>query len=49
MDAITEHLREFNHQYLSTKADRRQLAKTVLGFLLTGLLIIATGVLLWAL
>jgi len=43
------YLQEFNQEYLNTPEDRRQFAKTILCFLLTGALIIATDVVLWML
>ncbi|MCX5888091.1 MAG: hypothetical protein NTY36_01400 [Deltaproteobacteria bacterium] len=46
MDYITEHLREFNREYLSTPADRRQLGETLINGALTVLVIIAAGVVL---
>ena len=46
---LSLYLQEFNREYLSTPEDRRQFAKTILCFILTGVLIIATGVVLWLL
>lgn len=43
---LAEYLRDFNQEYLGTPEDRRQFAGTLLCFILTGALIIATGVLM---
>jgi hypothetical protein len=47
MNLIVEHLREFNREYLSTAADRRQFGEILLNGLLTVALIITIGVVLW--
>lgn len=47
MNLIVEHLREFNQEYLSSAADRRQFVETLVNGALTVALIIATGVVLW--
>jgi hypothetical protein len=43
---LSHYLREFNREYLSTAADRRQLGETLVNGALTVALIIATAVVL---
>jgi hypothetical protein len=48
MNLLGLYLREFNREYLSTPADRRQVWENVLNFLLTVTLIVNIAVILWA-
>jgi len=46
MDLLSHYLQEFNREYLSTAADRRQFGETLINGMLTVALIIATAVVL---
>jgi hypothetical protein len=48
-DPLTEHLRDFNRDYLSSRADRHRACREVLAFLTRGALFLATAWLLWIL
>jgi len=46
MDMLSHYLRDFNREYLSTAADRRQFGETLVNGAATVLLIIAAAVVL---
>jgi hypothetical protein len=46
MDLLSDYIREFNREYLSTAADRREFGETLVNGALTLALIIATAVVL---
>lgn len=47
--ALLVRIDRFGREYLSTPEDRRQFGETILCFILTGALIVATGIVLLAL
>lgn len=49
MDLLGLYLKEYNREYLSTPEDRRLFWETVLNFMATATLTVASAVILWAL